>query len=133
MVDTTPGRRAELLALHPELAAYARTALRLHPRRGTPQAGDSSVGGPLAWPVSESWPTCTEDHAIDDGEPSSQEAAIEDLRRILDGDPLESEAELRRLDPGVAAALTRVLHGHDAPSAAPSNCPRCAISRTSQW
>lgn len=46
----------------PELAAYRRTATRLHPRRGTPGIGDSSVGGPLLWPATEEWPVCTDDH-----------------------------------------------------------------------
>jgi hypothetical protein len=129
MVGTTPRRRADLLALHLELAGYARAALRLHPRRGTPTAGDSSVGGPLAWPENEPWPTCGDDHAFDEGEPVSQEAAIEDLRRILRGDSLEAEAGLRRLDPGVTAALTRVLQGHDALAVASSQpSPLRAIS-----
>lgn len=44
----------------PELAAYARTAVRLHPRRGNPGPGDSSIGGPLRWPADEPWPLCAE-------------------------------------------------------------------------
>ncbi|MDG4786909.1 hypothetical protein O7626_13370 [Micromonospora sp. WMMD1102] len=43
----------------PELASMARTTIRLHPHRGEPEAGDSSVGGPLLWPVTEEWPTCS--------------------------------------------------------------------------
>jgi hypothetical protein len=59
MVDTTPRGRALLLAQYPELADYARPALRLHPRRGHPAVGNSSVGGPLLWPADEPWPTCS--------------------------------------------------------------------------
>lgn len=47
----------------PELAAYARTATRLHPRPGTPGVGNSSIGGPLLWPTEEPWPVCPADHA----------------------------------------------------------------------
>ncbi|GAA2624758.1 hypothetical protein GCM10010399_65190 [Dactylosporangium fulvum] len=48
----------ELLAAIPELAAYERTATRLHPRPGEVSAADSHVGGPLRWPAGEPWPTC---------------------------------------------------------------------------
>lgn len=47
----------------PELAAHARTAVRLHPRRGNPSPDDSSIGGPLRWPAEEPWPFCDEPHA----------------------------------------------------------------------
>ncbi|MBR7835568.1 hypothetical protein KDL01_20000 [Actinospica durhamensis] len=68
MVDTTPPGHAVLLAQFPELADYARPALRLHPRRGHPSAATSSVGGPLLWPVDEPWPTCDgSDHDVADG------------------------------------------------------------------
>lgn len=61
MVETMPQGHAVLLAQFPELADCARPALRLHPRRGHPAAGESSVGGPLLWPVDEPWPTCDSD------------------------------------------------------------------------
>lgn len=41
-----------------ELAPYARTTVRLHPRQGTPGARDSHIGGPLWWPAGEPWPHC---------------------------------------------------------------------------
>lgn len=44
----------------PELAPYARTTVRLHPRRGVPGARDSHIGGPLWWPAAEPWPSCGE-------------------------------------------------------------------------
>jgi hypothetical protein len=62
MTRTTPPR-PDMVAVVPELAAYARTATRLHPRPGAPGVGDSSVGGPLLWPAEEPWPVCTADHA----------------------------------------------------------------------
>lgn len=62
MPRTTPPR-PDVVAAVPELAAYARTATRLHPRRGSPGVGDSSIGGPLLWPAEEPWPVCTADNA----------------------------------------------------------------------
>jgi hypothetical protein len=63
MTRTTPPR-PDVVAAVPELAAYARSATRLHPRPGAPGVGDSSVGGPLLWPAEEPWPVCTADNAI---------------------------------------------------------------------
>jgi len=59
----------------PELAAYARTATRLHPRPGVPSAGLSHVGGPIWWPADEPWPMCRADL------PGEHEKAV----RQLDG------------------------------------------------
>lgn len=64
MFSTTPGARATLLAEFPELAAYGRVAVRLHPRPGAPGTRDSSVGGPLLWPAGEEWPMCAEEHTV---------------------------------------------------------------------
>ncbi|MGW3202866.1 DUF1963 domain-containing protein [Streptomyces sp. NPDC001135] len=44
----------------PELLPHARTAVRLHPRRGTPGPRDSHIGGPLLWPAAEPWPQCAD-------------------------------------------------------------------------
>ncbi|MEU5810204.1 hypothetical protein [Streptomyces sp. NPDC047718] len=57
----TPGRPAAetVLAALPELAPYARDAVRLDPECGGPDHGDSSVGGPLLWPAGEPWPVCS--------------------------------------------------------------------------
>lgn len=54
--------RDRILAAFPELHAHGRPALLLHPRAGNPGVHDSSVGGPLLWPVEEPWPTCTQGH-----------------------------------------------------------------------
>jgi hypothetical protein len=43
----------------PELALFNRVTVRLHPRPGSPTADHSSIGGPLLWPVDESWPMCS--------------------------------------------------------------------------
>ncbi|CAN3985846.1 hypothetical protein [Kitasatospora purpeofusca] len=42
----------------PELAPFGREAAVLHPERGIPGVGDSSIGGPLLWPADEPWPRC---------------------------------------------------------------------------
>ncbi|MGW4895265.1 hypothetical protein ACWEQL_23790 [Kitasatospora sp. NPDC004240] len=54
----TPPRPSDVVAVFPELATHARTAVRLHPVPAEPGPRDSSVGGPLAWPEDEPWPTC---------------------------------------------------------------------------
>ncbi|MEV4925351.1 hypothetical protein [Streptomyces roseoverticillatus] len=56
MTRTTPPRPLDVAVELPELANLARTATRLHPRPGAPTVHDSSVGGPLLWPVGEPWP-----------------------------------------------------------------------------
>ncbi|MFD7442322.1 hypothetical protein [Streptomyces sp. NPDC059909] len=49
----------EILDALPGLAPFAREAVRLHPKRGEPGPGDSSIGGPLLWPGQDPWPTCS--------------------------------------------------------------------------
>ncbi|GAA1533179.1 hypothetical protein GCM10009827_058960 [Dactylosporangium maewongense] len=68
-MPTTPPPPVDVTALVPALAAYARQTVRLHPRPGAPTAADSSLGGPLAWPLGEPWPYCHPgrwDHTFDD-------------------------------------------------------------------
>ncbi|MEV4434857.1 hypothetical protein [Streptomyces sp. NPDC049585] len=80
MTRTTPPRPLEIAAVFPELTALARTTTRLHPRPGAPTVGESSVGGPLLWPVGEAWPVCEEGHEV------HRPVRLEDvgtLRRIL--------------------------------------------------
>jgi len=67
----------------PELAAYGRTATRLHPRPGTPGVGDSSIGGPLLWPAEEPWPVCTADNATAHRAFRLRRPADERLRRRI--------------------------------------------------
>ncbi|MFD0555919.1 hypothetical protein ACFQ3B_02520 [Stackebrandtia endophytica] len=50
------------MSLFPELAEYARSAVRLHPRWGDPGIEQSSIGGPVRWPADEPWPTCDREH-----------------------------------------------------------------------
>jgi hypothetical protein len=60
MRRTTPPKPVDVEEVFPELAALARMTVRLHPRPGTPQNSDSSMGGPLLWPSDEPWPRCAE-------------------------------------------------------------------------
>ncbi|MFE0464165.1 hypothetical protein ACFW1A_33420 [Kitasatospora sp. NPDC058965] len=63
MSRTTPPRPLDVEALFPELKAYRGTTTRLHPRPGRPDVAESSVGGPVLWPMDEPWPVCPEPHA----------------------------------------------------------------------
>ncbi|MFI0900304.1 hypothetical protein [Streptomyces sp. NPDC020983] len=56
MARTTPPRPVDVSAVFPELGRMTRAALRLHPTPGAPTVHDSSVGGPLLWPVDEECP-----------------------------------------------------------------------------
>ncbi|MFD5447231.1 hypothetical protein [Streptomyces sp. NPDC127100] len=67
MTRTTPPRPLDIEAVFPELARHRGTTTRLHPRAGHPGAEDSSVGGPILWPVDEAWPVCVEPHGRDRG------------------------------------------------------------------
>ncbi|MDI2128324.1 hypothetical protein [Yinghuangia seranimata] len=67
MVRTTPPRPITVTEVFPELSAYKRTAIRLHPRPGASSADESSMGGPLLWPAGEPWPHCTRDHEDEAG------------------------------------------------------------------
>ncbi|MFI6515464.1 hypothetical protein ACIBF1_07900 [Spirillospora sp. NPDC050679] len=62
MPHTTRPPIVDIAAEIPGLAAHARTAVRLHPRRGDPGPDDSSIGGPLRWPADEPWPFCDGPH-----------------------------------------------------------------------
>jgi len=58
---TTPPREFDLLKEFPELKALARVTHRLHPRFSDEPAADlSKLGGAIAWPDGEPWPTCDE-------------------------------------------------------------------------
>jgi hypothetical protein len=59
---STPSPPLDITSVFPGLAAFARQAVRLHPRRGEPGPQDSSMGGPLLWPAGEAWPVCTRPH-----------------------------------------------------------------------
>ncbi|MHB9861202.1 hypothetical protein [Streptomyces sp. YIM S03343] len=91
MSRTTPPRPVRVERLFPELAGFRGTATRLHPRLGTPGVRDSSVGGPLLWPVDEPWPMCTERHRRRYGD---RVADVRLRRRIL------AEAWSRTPEPG---------------------------------
>lgn len=100
MSRTTPPRPLDVEALFPELSAYRGTTTRLHPRPGRPDAADSSVGGPLLWPVDEPWPVCTEPHSHARGR---RPADIHRKRQIL------ASAWRREPDPGPTDEERRLL------------------------
>lgn len=58
----TPEPPIDVAAEFPELAPYARTTTRLHPRRGEPSVFMSSMGGKPLWPADEPWLTCPGPH-----------------------------------------------------------------------
>jgi hypothetical protein len=56
---TTPPRPVDLLKEFPELKPLLRMTHRLHPRFSDAPAGnESKLGGAIAWPAGEAWPTC---------------------------------------------------------------------------
>ena len=57
---TTPPPLVDVEAAIPELRGKAKTAVRLHPRRGEAAIDASKIGGTFLWPADEEWPTCTE-------------------------------------------------------------------------
>lgn len=67
MVRTTPPRPTTITEVFPELRSFARTAIRMHPRRGAPGVDESSMGGPLLWPADEPWPHCAREHEDEGG------------------------------------------------------------------
>jgi hypothetical protein len=86
MTRTTPPRSADVAVVLPQLAPLARSATRLHPRPGSPTAGDSSIGGPLLWPADEPWPYCDGPHEQDvmfvEGRMTPKPAtSVEDVRQ----------------------------------------------------
>ena len=58
MSRTVPPAPLDIAEHFPELLPHARTTTLLYPRVGTPRRDESSLGGPLLWPVDEPWPTC---------------------------------------------------------------------------
>ncbi|MDA3649615.1 hypothetical protein LZ318_08190 [Saccharopolyspora indica] len=111
MTRTTPPRPLDVASAFPELRPLARRAVRLHPRRGRPTRSESSVGGPLLWPVDEDWPVCTATHGGWD-----KPVSLEDVRRRR---ALLEQAWLRPRPPGQnllsaeeAALLASLEEGH---------------------
>lgn len=79
---TTPEPRRNVLEIVPELAARAKTTIRLHPRRGkAQQIEQSKLGGLILWPENEPWPTCgASDHrdadTMDDAYPEGTQVPL---------------------------------------------------------
>ncbi|THV40765.1 hypothetical protein [Glycomyces buryatensis] len=91
------------IAVHlPELAAYAKSAVRLRPRPGTTTVHESSIGGPLLWPADESWPVCELEHDDCADEPVDHVRAerrylADRDRRKAAGEELDWDAERLRM------------------------------------
>lgn len=122
-VRTTPPRPFEVTAVFPELAPLARPAIRLHPRPGSPSAGESSVGGPLLWPAAEPWPHCEGVHPDSGFRESPADIRltrrrVARQRRDPDGPAFTPEEEASREQN--AARLAKRL---DAGLPRPAECP----------
>src|SRR5687767_12561336 len=57
---TTPTPPVDIAKAIPDLKPFARTTVRLHPRRGTDADDGSRIGGRFLWPANEAWPECGE-------------------------------------------------------------------------
>ena len=77
-VPTTAPAAIDVSEVFPQVAPFARTTVRLHPRRGAPTADQSSMGGPLLWPAAEPWPFCAGQGSYDhlDSGPAGAEAPL---------------------------------------------------------
>jgi hypothetical protein len=112
MVLTTPPRPVDLLKELPELGLYGRPAVRLHPREGRPTVEQSSVAGPLLWPVEEPWPHCTLIH-----DPIGEAPADASIRLRLAREgllplqvTLEGQTETERAERERTLAILRESH-----------------------
>lgn len=85
MTRTTPPRPVDIATVFPELAKFSRTTTRLHPRPGTPTPYESSVGGPLLWPLNDPWPYCEGPHEPDWGAwgPFTSLADLQHQRQLM--------------------------------------------------
>jgi len=115
MTRTTPPRPAYVAAVLPQLAPLARTATRLHPRPGSPSARDSSVGGPLLWPVDEPWPYCDGPHLPDQVNPLLSLEDVRVRRRIMAAAAVR-EGGGSRFTPEESAVLARINEGRPLPA-----------------
>ncbi|SDK53121.1 hypothetical protein SAMN05216298_0431 [Glycomyces sambucus] len=119
---TTPPRPFDLLGDFPELSAYARPAVRLHPRRGEPTVAQSSIGGPLLWPADEAWPLCYLDHDDTSIEPYDaalrlrhQEGKIEGMRGRTGYLDFTAQMEHRRTLASSLVDAAGIAYGADEP------------------
>lgn len=112
MTRTTPPPPVNVPERLPDLAALARTAVRLHPRRGeVAAAGGSKIGGAFLWPADEPWPVCTDPTCGAFGQPPPEPAALLPVLQLRQADVPEMP-----FPPG--ADLFQLLwcaHTHDEP------------------
>lgn len=99
MMRTTPPRPVDIAAVFPELVPLARTTTRLHPRPGKPTPQDSSIGGPLLWPIDDPWPCCNGPH----------DPAFAPLTTLADVRLLRDMLIADRKQPGLLTAEERLL------------------------
>ena len=87
-MHTTPPGPVDMPRAFPQVIPFARTTIRLHPRKGAPTAEQSSVGGPLLWPADEPWPICTGDGAYDHFEevPDPADVPLVPVAQLFAGD-----------------------------------------------
>ncbi|MFC4019300.1 hypothetical protein ACFOW4_15315 [Micromonospora sp. GCM10011542] len=87
-MHTTPPGPVDMPRIFPQVIPFARTTIRLHPRRGSPTAEQSSVGGPLLWPADEPWPICVGDGAYDhfDDAPDPAEVPLVPVAQLFADD-----------------------------------------------
>ncbi|MEO3821488.1 hypothetical protein [Plantactinospora sp. B24E8] len=87
-MHTTPPGPIDVPTVFPPVARFARTTVRLHPRRGTPTVDQSSMGGLLWWPADEPWPTCDGPDDFDhlDHGPAEPEVPLVPVLQLLADD-----------------------------------------------
>jgi hypothetical protein len=109
----TPPRPVDVAEILPGLAALARPAVRLHPHPGSPSPFESSVGGPLFWPDSETWPHCDVPHESGGLDPATSLRDVRLRRRIkavILSRPRDSQYRLP-YTPEEVEALKRIAAG----------------------
>ncbi|MFF9207099.1 MULTISPECIES: hypothetical protein [unclassified Streptomyces] len=93
---TTPAPAVDITTIVPELAAWRRTTVRLHPRPGRPRPADSHIGGPLLAVAGAVRPTCAEHPMEHDGQlvPRPMESVAQFFRRDVPEIPYPADCDL---------------------------------------
>ena len=100
MVLTTMPSPVDMAEHFPGTVPFARETIRLHPRRGIPGIGDSSLGGPLLWPSDELWPMCSEKHFAGEAEflpPCNRVAVAQLYARDVPALPFPDDTDLMQV------------------------------------
>lgn len=99
-------RSVDITQTFPELRSLAKSATRLHPRRGEPQVRDSSIGGPLLWPADEAWPVCRLPRMVKHERPITPEELRQHEARL---DRLRARREQLLTDPRIPEEARQAL------------------------